>query len=107
MMQTSGVSPDHQLQADAYQALLETFEGQPWWAGVVLGVPVERQHLAHQAIEPRGIGDVAREEGARVPVDKHIADVEDHRGGAGGRWGGRHPDQPWRALKRRLVLLMT
>lgn len=33
--ETAGVSPDHQLQADAYQALLETFEGQPWWAGVV------------------------------------------------------------------------
>ena len=27
--------PDQQLQADAYQALLETFEGEPWWAGVI------------------------------------------------------------------------
>lgn len=27
--------PDQQAQANAYQALLETFEPQPWWAGVL------------------------------------------------------------------------
>lgn len=29
------VKPDQQVQANAYQALLETFEGEPWWMGVV------------------------------------------------------------------------
>jgi hypothetical protein len=28
-------APDAQGQADAYQALLETFEAQPWWAGAL------------------------------------------------------------------------
>lgn len=33
--ETATHDPDQKLQSDAYQALLETFEGQSWWAGVV------------------------------------------------------------------------
>jgi hypothetical protein len=75
--------------------------------------------------QPRRIvGDLPREEAFGIPAVKDVADIEDDCGGLFGagrsapfaarpglrsnlakrRIGGR---QPWRALKRRFVLLMT
>ena len=45
--------------------------------------------------------DQALEETSRFPVIEDVADIEDD-----GRRRS-HPDQPWRALNLRLVLLMT
>ena len=50
----------------------------------------------------RIVGDLPDEEGVGIPAVKDVADVEDD--GASTVTRG---DQPWRALKRRLVLLMT
>jgi hypothetical protein len=47
------------------------------------------------------VGDLPGEECVGIPTVKDVADIEDD--------GGRRlaDGQPWRALKRRLVLLMT
>ena len=47
------------------------------------------------------VGDLPGEECIGIPTVKDVADIEDD--------GGRRlaKGQPWRALKRRLVLLMT
>ena len=49
----------------------------------------------------RVVGDLPDEESVRIPAVQDVADVEDDGGGSG------DARQPWRALKRRLVLLMT
>ena len=50
------------------------------------------------------VGDLPDEEGVGIPAVKDVADVEDDGASSAGHARER---QPWRALKRRLVLLMT
>lgn len=68
-------------------------------AGVVLEVPLVRDDVAQKRGERLIIGDKALVQEPRVPIVEDAADIEDDG-------PGRKP-QPWRALKRRLVLLMT
>jgi hypothetical protein len=68
-------------------------------AGVVLEMPVDRDDLAQERIERLTRWDETLVQEPRVPVVEDAADVEDD--------GGRPGRQPWRALKRRFVLLMT
>ena len=68
-------------------------------AGVVLEMPVYRDDVAQERIERLTRRDETLVQEPRVPVVEDAADVEDD--------GGRRLDQPWRALKRRFVLLMT
>ena len=66
--------------------------------GVMLEVPFGGNDITQKPIELRRFGDQLRIEVTRAPVVENVADVEDD---------GRGLDQPWRALKRRLVLLIT
>ena len=69
-------------------------------AGVMLEVPVARDDLVQEPGEPVRIVDQLRIEVADIPVVQDVPDVEND--------GGRvSVAQPWRALKRRFVLLMT
>ena len=76
-------------------------------ASVMLEVPVVRDHIAHERVERPIVTDQALVQEPGVPVEQDVADVEDD--------GMRThvaaildlDDQPWRALKRRCVLLMT
>jgi hypothetical protein len=95
-------------------------------AGIMLQVPVEGDDVGEEPFELARIVDELGEEVAQVPADEHLPDIEDDRPGPPGRLSafvtharsappGRVPVrhelgeevQPWRALKRRLVLLMT
>jgi hypothetical protein len=64
-------------------------------------VPGEEIGLREEAVALGLVGESALVEACRVPAVKDVADVEDD-GGRSGPAG-----QPWRALKRRFVLLMT
>ena len=68
-------------------------------AGVVLEVPVARDDMAEEPVELGRVGDQPSVKVAGVPVVQDMADVEDD--------GPRAARQPWRALNRRFVLLMT
>jgi hypothetical protein len=69
-------------------------------AGIVLEMPVGRDDIAQERIERPIVIDQALVEDPRIPVVQDATDVEDD--------GGRsRAGQPWRALKRRFVLLMT
>ncbi len=66
----------------------------------MLEMPVDRDDVAQERIERPIVVDQALVEDPRIPVVQDATDVEDD--------GGRSRlAQPWRALKRRLVLLMT
>jgi len=68
--------------------------------GIMLEVPLDRQNVAQERVERLTSWDEALVQEPRVPVVKDATDVEDD--------GGRASvAQPWRALKRRFVLLMT
>ena len=67
---------------------------------VMLEMPVGRDDLAQERIERLTLGDETLVEEPGVPIVQNPADVEDD--GRGSRLA-----QPWRALKRRFVLLMT
>lgn len=69
-------------------------------ANIVLAVPVEGDDSVQEMLERRRIGDQAGVEMPGMPVEQDEADVEDD---GPKRLGA----QPWRALKRRFVLLMT
>jgi hypothetical protein len=69
-------------------------------AGIVLEVPVGGDDIAQERIERPIVRDQALVEDPRIPVVQDATDVEND----GGR---REGVQPWRALKRRFVLLMT
>jgi len=62
-------------------------------------VPRDEIGFRQKALERRLFADQLPVEVARVPVVEDVADIEDD--------GGDRRAQPWRALKRRLVLLMT
>jgi hypothetical protein len=69
-------------------------------AGIMLEMPVGGDDIAQERIERPIIIDQALVENPRIPVVQDATDVEDD--------GGRsRAGQPWRALKRRFVLLMT
>ena len=70
----------------------------------MLAMPVEGHDLAQKQIELVR-GHEPFEELPEIPVVEHIADIEDD--GACAAPTRRRRDQPWRALKRRLVLLIT
>ena len=67
---------------------------------IVLEMPVVRDDVAQERIERPIVVDQALVEEPWAPVVQDPADIEDD-----GR--GRRVAQPWRALKRRLVLLIT
>jgi len=67
--------------------------------GIVAEVPITRDHVRQEAVELLRIGDQLRVKMPEVPVEQDVADVEDD--------GLRALAQPWRALNRRLVLLIT
>ena len=69
-------------------------------AGIVLEMPIDRDDIAQERIERPIVLDQALVQDPRIPVVQDATDVEDD----GGRRGAA---QPWRALKRRFVLLMT
>ncbi|GAB7553190.1 hypothetical protein NRB_26960 [Novosphingobium sp. 11B] len=46
-------------------------------AAVVLDVPVLRDDVGHEPVEPVGLDDQLAEQQAHVPLDQHLADVED------------------------------
>jgi hypothetical protein len=69
-------------------------------ARVVLEVPVMRHDIAQERVERPIVVDQALVEEPWAPVVQDPADIEDD-----GR--GQRVAQPWRALKRRLVLLIT
>jgi hypothetical protein len=62
-------------------------------------VPREEVDILDEAQDGLVIGELPREEGLGIPAVEDVAEVEDD--------GFRCVVQPWRALKRRLVLLMT
>lgn len=66
---------------------------------IVLKMPFMRDDIAQERVERLTLGDEALIQESRVPIVKDAADVENDRGGT--------LPQPWRALKRRLVLLIT
>ena len=66
----------------------------------MLEVPVVRHDVAQERVERPIVVDQAFVEEPRTPVVQDPADIEDD-----GR--GQLIAQPWRALKRRLVLLIT
>jgi hypothetical protein len=68
-------------------------------AGVMLEVPFGRNDGRAEALDLRLVGDQLAEQVAQVPLIEDPADVEDD--------GFDSVRQPWRALKRRLVLLIT
>jgi hypothetical protein len=69
-------------------------------AGVERVVPFPQSDVGDEAEPSLVLGELAGEEALGVPPVEDVADVEDD--------GGRSfAAQPWRALKRRLVLLMT
>ncbi|ARS28807.1 hypothetical protein KC8_16135 [Sphingomonas sp. KC8] len=70
-----------------------------WAARIVLAVPVEGDDTRDEILQRRRIGDQAGVEVPWVPVEQDVADVEND--------GPELVAQPWRALKRRFVLLMT
>ena len=103
---------------------------------IVLVMPVEREDIAEKMVELGRIIDQPGVEVADVPLEQDNADVEDdgvdrlhliplahaskrprslpeplHENRSfktrRGPMGAPLPDQPWRALKRRLVLLIT
>ena len=66
----------------------------------MLEMPLLGADIAQEYVQRLIIADEAPVEDLGVPVVQDVADVEDN--------GNRpHQDQPWRALKRRFVLLMT
>ena len=68
--------------------------------GIVLEVPLDRNDIAQKRLERLIVIDQTLVQEPGAPVIQDPADVKDDgRGPAHG--------QPWRALKRRLVLLMT
>ena len=67
---------------------------------VMLEMPFNRQNVAQERVERLTLRDEALVQEPGVPVVKDATDVEDDGGRASGA-------QPWRALKRRFVLLMT
>ena len=67
-----------------------------------MGFVSEKLNSEPQAIAPRIVNQLFVEI-ARVPLIQHHADVENDSAGR----ARAHPVQPWRALKRRFVLLMT
>jgi hypothetical protein len=69
-------------------------------AGIVLEMPIDRDDITQERIERPIVLDQALVQDPRIPVVQDATDVEDD----GGR---REAVQPWRALKRRFVLLMT
>ena len=74
-------------------------------AGVTARMPFHGADGGQKILHRRLVGtEVPAVHVARVPVDQHPAEVEDDHGH--GVRPGRQP-QPWRALKRRWVLLMT
>ena len=83
----------------------------------MLEMPFRRDDGAEKPVELRAIGNEFAVEVANVPIVKDIADIEDDgpdwRSGTASRRRapffrfGKRSLQPWRALKRRLVLLMT
>ena len=72
-------------------------EGPP---GIMLEMPLVGDNVVQERIERLTRGDETLVEEPRVPLVEDATDVEDD-GSRAGRL------QPWRALKRRLVLLMT
>jgi hypothetical protein len=69
-------------------------------AGIMLEMPVGGDDIAQERIERPIVLDQALVQDPRIPVVQDATDVEND----GGRRGAA---QPWRALKRRFVLLMT
>lgn len=65
----------------------------------MLAVPVEGDDTRDEILQRRRIRDQAGVEVPWVPVEQDVADVEND--------GPERVAQPWRALKRRFVLLMT
>jgi hypothetical protein len=66
----------------------------------MLEMPFGRDDIAQERVERRPIVDQRLVEIAGIPVVQDMPDIEDD----GMRTQGL---QPWRALKRRLVLLIT
>ena len=67
--------------------------------GVVLEMPFRRDDIAQERIERLTLWDETLVEEPGAPIVEDVADVEDD--------GRPRAVQPWRALKRRFVLLMT
>jgi hypothetical protein len=68
-------------------------------AGIERIVPFPQADLVDEAQARLVLGQLPGEEAFGIPAVKDVADVEDD--------GGDARAQPWRALKRRLVLLIT
>jgi hypothetical protein len=64
-------------------------------------MPFRRDDVRAEPVQPIGIVDQLGVEVTDVPVIENAADVEDDGVDVAGRC------QPWRALNRRFVLLMT
>ncbi|XHS01628.1 hypothetical protein ACFB49_32360 [Sphingomonas sp. DBB INV C78] len=75
--------------------------------GIMLAVPFEGDDARKKILQRRRIGDQAGVEVAGMPVEQDMADVKDDRFGSLRDDGPERIAQPWRALKRRFVLLMT
>ena len=82
-------------------------------AAIMLEMPFRRHDVREEPIQPRRIGNQFAIESADVPTIEDIADVEHDRADLRHRprtfttFPREGRNQPWRALKRRLVLLMT
>jgi hypothetical protein len=83
-------------------------------AGVVLEMPVVGDDVAQERIERLTRGDETLVQDPRIPMVEDAADIEDDGRRADIVYPGTPPNsarrglaQPWRALNRRLVLLMT
>jgi hypothetical protein len=63
-------------------------------------MPLGRDDARQEFVERIRLVEMLCVEAAKIPVVQNIADVEDDG-------TGRDRIQPWRALKRRFVLLMT
>jgi hypothetical protein len=72
-------------------------EGPP---GIMLEMPLGGDDMAQEIVELGRLVDQLLIEEAGIPVVKDIADIEDDG-------MGTQRLQPWRALKRRFVLLIT
>ena len=70
----------------------------------MLDVPFESHDIAQKQLKLVR-GHELFEELLQIPVVEHIADIEDD--GPCATASRSRYDQPWRALKRRLVLLIT
>ena len=69
--------------------------------GVMLEMPVLRDDRRQERVERPFVVEQAPVEDPRIPIVQDVSDVEDDRRRM------TAANQPWRALKRRFVLLMT